>query len=41
MVQGRGVVAFISANEEDLPRNGIRIGSLVYLEYKEMLVVLY
>ena len=39
--QGRGVAAFISANEENLLINGTRIGSPVYLEYKEMLVVPY
>ena len=41
MSQGRGVVAFVSANEEDLPRNRNRIGSPVYLEYEEILVVPY
>ena len=41
MFQGRGVAAFISANEEDLPGNGTRIGSPVYLEYEEIFVVPY
>ena len=41
MFQGRGAAALILANEEDLPRNGTKIGSPVYLEYEEMLVVQY
>ena len=35
MFQGRGVAAFISANEEDLPRNGTRIRLLAHLEFDE------